>query len=133
MKNYIDSNIFINAFIYEGVKAEKCRRIVSDVVQGKIKGVTSVLTWDEIVYSIKKLLDAENAEISGNKFLNAPKLVLAPADRNVVLKSQYLLAKYNLLPRDAIHAATAILNDCDKIISDDSDFDNIKEIKRIGV
>ena len=38
-----------------------------------------------------------------------------------------------LKPRDAIHLATALKAGASTIVSDDADFDNIKEIKRKGL
>ena len=38
---------------------------------------------------------------------------------------------YEINPRDAIHLATALIFESSEIISSDTDFDNIKEIKRI--
>ncbi|MEK6895441.1 MAG: type II toxin-antitoxin system VapC family toxin [Nanoarchaeota archaeon] len=133
MKNYLDTNIFMNAFLYEDDKAKKCKEIISKIARNELVGVTSALTWDEIVYSIKRLLGSEKAEISGERFLNIPNLKLLSADKNIIARSQKLIVKYKLNPRDAIHAATAMLNGCNSIISDDSDFDKVKEIKRVKV
>ena len=52
MKNYLDANIFMNAFLYEDEKAKKCKEIISIISRNELVGVTSALTWDEIVYSI---------------------------------------------------------------------------------
>ena len=53
------------------------------------------------------------------------------ANKSILFKAQQLIEEYNLKPRDAIHAATALVNGINEIISDDSDFDKIKEIRRI--
>lgn len=41
------------------------------------------------------------------------------------------MEKYKLKPRDAIHAATAIENKINTMVSYDRDFDNVIEIRRI--
>jgi predicted nucleic acid-binding protein len=43
------------------------------------------------------------------------------------------MGKYNLSPRDAIHLASALSRKAIAIVSDDEDFDQIKEIKRIPI
>ena len=43
----------------------------------------------------------------------------------------YTMKKFKLLPRDAVHFITMRRLGCDKIVSTDSDFDNIQEIFRI--
>ena len=44
--------------------------------------------------------------------------------------AQSLMDKYKLSPRDSIHVASALSRKATIIISDDEDFDQIKEIKR---
>ena len=48
-------------------------------------------------------------------------------------RSQLIREKYNLKPRDSIHLSSAIRRGIKKIITDDRDFDNLKEIERIGL
>jgi predicted nucleic acid-binding protein len=128
---YLDSNIFIYPLLYNDKIAEYSRRILSDVVNGKISACTSVLTWDELVHSIGKIKGKKYAILYGEKFLNFSRLVLLDANPMIILTAQGLIKKYGLYPRDAIHAATSIYNKTSEIISNDKDFDNIKEIKRI--
>ncbi len=69
--------------------------------------------------------------MEGKRFLGLPGLNFIKLDRKIIDKAQDLITNYSINPRDAIHAATAIINNISEIISDDSDFDVIKEIKRI--
>lgn len=128
---YLDSNIFIYAALNMKPAAENCLKIMDKIAKNEIDACTSVLTWDEFFQSVKKNLGSDYAKISGQRFLNIVNLKLLDADLNVISTAQKLTEKYNLGPRDAIHAATAIVNKCDSIITDDSDFDKIKEIKRV--
>jgi predicted nucleic acid-binding protein len=41
-----------------------------------------------------------------------------------------LIRECHLAPRDAIHAATAIVEKADFIVSTDTHFDRVKELKR---
>lgn len=61
-----------------------------------------------------------------------PNLLTAPVRREEMRLALALLARHTSLePRDAIHAAVAIRQGVRKIVSDDPDFDLIREQKRI--
>ena len=98
MNKYLDSNIFLNAILYNDKKAEKCREILSRMVSQEFTGVTSILTWDEIVYVAIKNLGREIGVAEGNKFLKFPNLNLVDVNKNVIRKSQMLLEKYQSTP-----------------------------------
>ncbi len=51
-----------------------------------------------------------------------------PAD--IILAFELMDSYSKLKPRDAIHLAVALNSGAETIISDDSDFDEIKEIKK---
>lgn len=131
--NYLDSNIFIYAINNDDSNGETCRKILTDVALDRIKAFTSCLTWDEIVHIVKKEKNREISIIEGNKFLSFPNLIILKIDKSVISFAQRLIINYSLDPRDAIHVATALSNNIHQIISDDKDFDKIKEIKRIKI
>lgn len=62
--------------------------------------------------------------------MNFPGLEIVPANRGVVLSALQIIKEFNLDPRDAIHAATAIAEKVDVIVSFDPHFDRLKEPKR---
>lgn len=128
---YLDANIFIYAATNNGKEGDLCRDVLRKIAFKKIIGQTSFLTWDEIVYSIRKIKDRQIAAKEGENFLKFPNLILLKIDEKIMGKAQELINMYNLKPRDAIHAASVILNGINNILSDDSDFDKVKEIKRI--
>ncbi len=128
---YLDANIFVYSAINNGEMGEKSRVLLKKVMKDEIPACTSVLTWDEVVYAIRKKAGAQISIIEGEKLINFSNINWLQADENIIFLSQKLMKIYNLKPRDAIHAATAIVNKCDSIISDDSDFDKMKEIKRV--
>ncbi len=128
---YIDANIFINSILNNDNIGTISRKILSDVANKKIKACTSVLTWDEIVFTFKKCLGHKKAVIHGERFLRFPNLVLIGTNLQIVASASNLMKKYEINPRDAIHTATALISESDEIISSDTDFEKIKEIKRI--
>jgi hypothetical protein len=130
---YIDSNVFIYPHSGNGLKSEASIKIIQEIIIGGLDAFTSYLTWDEVVHSLRKIIGKEKAIEQGKIFLNIPNVNFLSVNNEIIRKSQELMEKYSLKPRDAIHAASAILNKCDFIVSDDSDFDKVKEIKRKGL
>ena len=128
MKEYIDSNIFIQAIIRND---PDCIRVLEKIINKDFISITSILSWDELTYIINKFIDREIAVSEGEKYLQFPNLNFIDAKKEIIVKAQNLLKKYNIKPRDAIHAATALHSGVTEIISEDSDFDKIIEIKRI--
>ena len=127
---YLDATVFIYAAIDNRIKGNKARNIIKSIQEGKLNAFTSCLTYDEIVWIVKKYKGIEAALIVGNGFINMPNLKIFNVDINCIEKAQELIEKYKLFPRDAIHAATAILNNVIQILSEDKDFDRVEELKR---
>ena len=130
MMKYIDSNIFLYPLLYEDNLSIKCKKILFDIVNGNFEGCTSFLTWDEVVYTLKKKRGLKIANEEGEKFLKFPNLKFLDVNLQTITKAQILMDKYNLNPRDAIHASHSILKSNGEIISLDKDFDEIKELKK---
>jgi len=131
-KSYIDSNVFLNPILYSDKKAEAYKKTLNNIINNDFYAVTSVLTWDEVVFILGKKIGKDLAVKEGKKFLTFPNLFFVSVNVDIILKAQKILEKYNLKPRDAIHIATALSQGCNEIVSDDADFDKVKEIKRVG-
>ena len=132
LKNaYLDSNIFIYATLYSGDIAEKSKEWLRKASEGEFNAYTSALTWDEVVYAVRKVAGVEESIKVGKILLKIPFLEFLEVDYAVCENAQKLVEKYKLLPRDAIHASLA-LKYCDGvIISNDADFDTVEELKRM--
>jgi uncharacterized protein len=130
---YIDSNVFIYPIIYDVAQEPKVKRaneILHSIARGELQAFTSTLTWDEVVWVVRKTMGREEAVSQGKKLLGFSNLQWITADENVLSQAQGLLAKYNLRPRDCIHVASAVSKQIKLIISDDEDIDLVKEVKR---
>ena len=130
---YLDTNIFIYPHTGDDAKSGACITILQKATSQEIQAGTSVLTWDEFQHVLKKEYGEKEkikAIEQSKDILNNPGIVWFEATKKIIDKAQELTEEYNLKPRDAIHAATAIINNCTEIISDDSDFDKIKGLKR---
>ncbi len=132
---YVDANPFIYGAIevHSDEKATQSRAILTKIATQKISGTTSVLTWDELVWICRKNLAVTLAIEIGQSLLSMPNLRFVDASKPIAEKASALMTEYGLKPRDAIHAATAILNGEKEIITDDSDFDKVVELKRVSL
>ena len=133
---YLDSNVFIYPVIYQTEaqpKASKAKEILRNVENGKLSAYTSTLTWDEVVWVVSKVMGRNEGINQGQKLLGFPNLQFVTADENVIIQAQRLMNKYKMSPRDSIHLASAIEKRTKSVISDDADFDQVKEITRTSL
>jgi len=131
---YVDSNVFLYPVLYSkevDPRVKKTSDILKKIATGELFAFTSVLTWDEVVWVVRKTMGVNEAQSQGQKLLGFLNLHFIEVNENILSKAQGLIVKYNLKPRDAIHIASALNQKIELIISDDQDFDVIKEIKRI--
>jgi len=131
---YVDSNVFWYPVIYDEkavVEAKKSKAFLLSIALAKVEAYTSSVTWDEVVWVVRRLFGIENSVDAGKKFLGFPNLRVLGVRKSTVFKAQELVERYKLKPRDALHAAVALENKIETIVSYDDSFDVITEIKRI--
>jgi len=130
---YLDSNVFIFAALNNESLGNSARLILEEVENGNIEASTSSLTFDEVVWIIKKNRSFEDAILAGEAFLNMQRLHLVDVNPDLLALSISIMKKYRTDPRDSIHAATAITQKATIVISEDSDFNRISELKRNSI
>ena len=84
----------------------------------------------EVFYKVKKVKGTGIAIKNLEAFLTIPNMRFIDVNGAVIYKSLELIREYDLLPRDAIHAATAFIEGAKTIFSQDKDFDSIKGLNR---
>ncbi|MEK6874321.1 MAG: type II toxin-antitoxin system VapC family toxin [Nanoarchaeota archaeon] len=124
---YLDTNLFVFAIAGDNF----ARKILENVVDGKLEAATSCLTWDEFVWALRKDLDVIVAQEEGRRLLEIPNMVFIDVTVEITEKAQEYMVRYNLKPRDALHVASMDQYGIQEIISADGDFDKVKEIKRV--
>lgn len=72
MRFYLDSNVFIYAALNQEDIGDRARSLLKEVQEGKQPASTSALTFDELVWAVKKHRDLEEAVIAGEAFLGLP-------------------------------------------------------------
>src|SRR3989337_1133134 len=130
---YIDSNVFIYPAIYqteEQQKAKKAKEILFKIESGELSAYTSTLTWDELVWVVSRVLGGHDGINQGRKLLGFPNMEFINVDECILTQAQTLIDIYKLNPRDSIHVASALSRKIKTVISDDEDFDQVKEIIR---
>ena len=131
---YLDSNVFIYAIAYDASRvkeASKAKEIIVDMGRGRRRYVSSLITWDEVVWVVWRLFGYEAAVKAGQAMLNLEGLEYIELSDAEVIKAQELVDKYGLKPRNALHAATAITSGETVIVSDDEELDVVKELRRV--
>ncbi len=129
---YLDANIFIYAAINAQELGKKARSILEKIQHGEEKAMTSVLTFDEVFWAVKKH-NLDLAFEACEALLNFPNLEIIPADRELALSALRLIKESQLAPRDALHASTAIAKKADCLITTDPHFAKVKELKVKGL
>ena len=127
---YLDANVFIYAALYSGEKGDNARKILMELPYSE-KSITSALTLDEVVWVIWKETDRKTGILGGKNMMRMTNLDILPVEPKDINLAFNLMEQYEKLkPRDAIHLGVALNSGAKTIISDDSDFDEIKEIER---
>jgi predicted nucleic acid-binding protein len=127
---YIDTTIFVHATLNNEDYGNKAEALLQKIAQGEEQAMTSVLTFDEVFWAVKKNRGIEKALEAGQTLLNFPHLEIVPATREIASLALQIIKECGLRPRDALHAATAIAEKADYIVSTDIHFDRVKQLKR---
>mgnify|MGYP000548299964 CR=1 FL=1 len=127
---YIDSNIFIFAAINQDELGERCRNIIKLIEERKISCAASYLIIDEIIWVLKKRIGKKDALKITRASLSLP-IKWLNIDESSIIKMLDVLEETNIDPRDALHTACMINNGFSTILSEDKDFDKIKNIRRM--
>ena len=130
---YLDANTFVFSILNTENYGNKAAAILQKIQQGEEKAMTSVLTIDEVFWAVKKNRGIEKALEAGQALLAFPNLEVIAADREIAFMALKIIEESRLDPRDAFHAATAIIEKADCIVSNDTHFDRVKNLKRLGL
>lgn len=129
---YVDSNVFITPLLYDAPRSEAAAAVLKMIETKKISAYTSTLTWDEVVWVVRRTLGKADSIEAGKKLLGFPNLRFIPTSEEVVRGAQSLVADWDLDPRDAIHIASALNKRVDVLVSDDSDLNVPTGLRRVS-
>jgi predicted nucleic acid-binding protein len=125
-KVYWDACVWLSLINDDPGRADRCRHLVEQAKQGDVQIWTSSITLAEV---FKKKCEGKNISLpeTGDEgfenLLNQDFVYEVQADHDIGVLARRLLRKYPALkqPNDAIHAATAALNNIDELHSFDGD------------
>lgn len=127
---YLDSNVFLYAIGAEHRYREPCRELVRAAGERRLRAETGVETLQEVVHHRRRRGDP-GATDRAREIIDICTIVhgLRPEDATAAL---VLMDRHLDLPaRDAVHAATALAHGLAILISADTDFDALSELRRI--
>ena len=128
---YIDSNIFIYAAIDNTEKGEKARKIIEKIAKGEIKAHISPLVIDEVMWIVQKMVGRDVAYKVVRLIFSLPLIWLDISYETTKLAME--IYQKGLDPRDSFHIGVMKEYNILEILSEDKDFDNIIDVKRISL
>ena len=130
---YLDTNFFIFALLDRTKKGDKAREIQKGILEGKNFAFTSPLAMDEVMWVLLRNNKQHLIRKTIEDIYAMPNLNVREVPSLTPLIALEFMEKYKLKPRDAFHVAIMEHFRLKEIVSDDSDFDRVKEIKRIKI
>jgi predicted nucleic acid-binding protein len=114
-ERYWDSNAFIGWLAEEPDKVEECRAVIRVAEEGKTLLVTSALTLAEVLWLRgKPRIEADAAE-RVQRFFEHEYIAVVDVDRTMAEEARKLVWSHGIAPKDAIHVATAIDAEVDRM------------------
>src|SRR5271157_3689706 len=125
---YVDVNVFIYPILYDPTEipeANGAKIFLHKIIANEVAAHTSLLSWDEFVWVLRKQINPEFATEKGLDFLAFPNLTFESVTLETINYAQDLIGLHAIKPRDAIHLATAMLRNLTEIVTFDNDLDKI--------
>jgi uncharacterized protein len=130
---YADAGLFLLPVLHaEGLlAAQAAARFLTSLARGSRAVSTSTLTWDEVVYVVRRVLGPEDSVAKAQELLDFPNLGWTRVDLAVLRRAAGLYRSLPMRPRDAIHAASALESGEREILSEDRVFDRVPGLNRL--
>ncbi|MHB8654631.1 MAG: type II toxin-antitoxin system VapC family toxin [Terriglobia bacterium] len=132
MQIFLDTNIFLYAAGTSHPHREACAKVLRRVADGTLDATINSEVVQEILYVLARRGRREDA-LTLARHLTALFPDLLAMTRDDVVGACDLLRRYpRLSVRDAVHVATMLQNGLTTVVSVDSDFDQVSEIRRVA-
>ena len=130
---YADASLFLLPILHVDrlPHVAAATRFLESLARGSRRVATATLTWDEVVYVVRRLLGLGDSIAKGQELVEFPNLTWLRVDLGVLRRASDLYRSVPMRPRDAIHAAAALEAGEREILSEDRVFDQVKGLVRI--
>jgi len=132
MQVFLDTNVFLYAVGAAHPLRVACAKVLRRVAEGSLDATINSEVIQEILYVlIRRGRRADALKLANDLASLFPDLLAVTRDD--LLSACELLEQYpRLSVRDAVHIGTMLRNGLRTVVSVDSDFDQISEIRRIA-
>jgi hypothetical protein len=131
MPVFLDTNIFLYAAGVSHPLREACANVLRRVADGGLDATINSEVVQEVLYVLTRRGRREDAlKLAGHLTALFPDLLAVTRD-DVVGACELLRQYPRLSVRDAVHVGTMLRNGIKTVVSVDSDFDQISEIRRV--
>jgi len=130
-KVYLDTNIWIYALEGYPPFRDNLTELFQQIDLGNLMAFTSELSLAEALIKPLQNQDLQQEEIYKQAICNRASLAVIPISSEILIEAAKLRASIKLKMPDAIHAATARLNQCSSFITNDKNFEKIPGISVI--
>ena len=125
----LDTVIFIYAFERHPSFGTAAQAVFRSVAEGRFRACASVLAAGEVFTGVKKAGNDELLMRYRDVFLRFPGLTLVDADIRIMERMADLRADYSLSTPDAIHLATALIEDAPVFLTNDMDLQRVTAVR----
>ena len=128
---FLDASVIMYSLGGPHPLRDPCKGILKKIKAGKILAVTNTEVLQEILYRYFSIGRPGFAEIAYGSLVQFCTAIFPISLRDTDKALNLLISHKNITSRDAIHAATMINNGIKEIISTDTHFDFLSQIKRV--
>ena len=129
---FLDSSTLIHAIDRDAEYQKECLNVINRAAKGSIKAATSLETLEEALFILSRLTSTEVAIRAVRDYLKLQKIEKHEM-RRITFENAIEIMEVTRLkrPKDAINVATMLEHGITKIISEDTDYDEIDIVERV--
>lgn len=130
---YADAGVFLLPVLHSEALPQTAvaARFLNALARGARQVSTATLTWDEVVFVVRRRLGPDDSITKGQELLAFPNLAWIRVDLAVLRRAADLYRSLPIRPRDAIHAAAALEAGEREVLSEDRVFDRVPGLVRV--
>jgi len=129
LKTFLDSSFLVYMNTMTGDERGGIDELFRKLLEGPL--FINMLVVDEVLYISRRYRVPYSVTLGFLRNIVLPYAEVIPIEEEDMKPVERYLLEYDLKPSDAIHLATMEKAGADHIVTEDEDFDKVKEVKRI--